>query len=361
MPRFFVRLVMVHHGGGCLTGTVIDSANPELASAAFLAAMPKAELHVHLEGTLDPAQRSRFAARNGMAVADDAPAAYTDLTGFLAAYYPAMDVLQTEQDFYDLAYAYLATAAGQQVRHAEMFFDPQAHTSRGIPFSSVVTGYHRAVVDAERDLDIGGHLIMCILRDHSVESAAQTLEASLQFKNWIVGIGLDSDERGNPPAKFALVFARARDEGYLLTMHCDVDQADSVEHIRQAVEDIRVDRLDHGTNIVDDPRLVALVVERGIGLTSCPLSNAVVSSGDKSAEIAQLLRAGAKISVNSDDPAYFGGYVTENLVALAGSGLFSRDDFVRLQRNAFETAWIPSVERDAHLAALEEFVAGWRG
>jgi len=360
MPRFFVRLVMVHRARGCLTDTVIDTATPEPPTAAFLAAMPKAELHVHLEGTLEPEQRAVFAARNGMTLADDAPATFTDLTTFLAAYYPAMDVLQTEDDFYDLAYAYLEKASGQGVRHAEMFFDPQAHTSRGIPFSAVVTGYHRAVVDAERDLEIGARLILCILRDHSVESAADTLEASLAFKHWIAGIGLDSDERGNPPAKFALVFARARDEGYLLTMHCDVDQADSIEHIRQAVEDIRVDRIDHGTNVVEDPALVALLIERGIGLTSCPLSNAVVSSGGKAVEIAALLRAGVKITVNSDDPAYFGGYVTENLLALAAATDLTRADFVRLQRNAFEIAWISSVERDAHLAALDAFVAGWR-
>jgi adenosine deaminase len=345
---------------GCLTDTVIDTATPETPSAAFLAAMPKAELHVHLEGTLERRQRVVFAARNGMTIDDDQPAAYTDLTSFLAAYYPNMDVLQNEQDFYDLAYAYLAKAADQGVRHSEMFFDPQAHTGRGIPFSAVVTGYHRAVVDAERDLAIGSRLIMCVLRDHSVESAADTLEASLPFKSWIVGIGLDSDERGNPPAKFARVFAKAREEGYLLTMHCDVDQADSVEHIRQAVEDIGVDRIDHGTNIVEDPRLVGLVIERGIGLTSCPMSNAVVSSSDKADEIVALLHAGVKISVNSDDPPYFGGYITENLLALAASTSLARADFVRLQRNAFETAWISSVERDAHLTALEQFAAGWR-
>jgi len=331
-------------------------------NAAFIAGMPKAELHVHLEGTLERSQRVEFAVRNSMPAPDaDGADSFTDLTTFLAAYYPNMSVLQTEHDFFDLAYAYLAKAAGQGVRHAEMFFDPQAHTTRGIDFSTVITGYHQAVVSAERDLGIDARLILCILRDLSVESAMQTLESSLRFKHWIVGIGLDSDERDNPPSKFAGVFARARDEGYLITMHCDVDQANSIEHIRQAIEDIGVDRIDHGTNIVEDERLVALARDRGIGLTSCPLSNAVVSEGAKAHEIVALLRAGVKITVNSDDPAYFGGYVTENLLSLAASTDLSRDELVQLQRNAFEIAWISGVERDAHLDALESYAAEWVG
>ena len=321
--------------------------------------MPKAELHVHLEGTLERAQRLEFAERNGIELPASDTAVFTDLTSFLAAYYPNMTVLQTERDFFDLAYAYLTKAASQGVRHTEMFFDPQAHTSRGIPFSTVITGYHEAVVTAERDLDISAQLILCILRDHSVESAMETLEESLRYKHWIVGIGLDSDERDNPPSKFALVFAKARAEGYLLTMHCDVDQANSIEHIRQAIEDIGVDRIDHGTNILEDPRLVALARERGIGLTSCPLSNAVVSDSGKAPELVELLRAGVKITVNSDDPPYFGGYVTENLLALAATTDLTRAEFVQLQRNAFEISWIAAPHRDAHLAALDAYAAGF--
>ena len=344
----------------CLT----DRVKPDTSlavTAAFIAGMPKAELHVHLEGTLERPQRAEFAARNGLPVPDDGVDSFTDLTSFLAAYYPNMTVLQTERDFFDLAYAYLVKASSQGVRHTEMFFDPQAHTSRGIDFATVVTGYHRAVVSAERDLGIDARLILCILRDHSVESAMETLESSLRFKHWIVGVGLDSDERDNPPAKFAAVFARARDEGYLITMHCDVDQANSIEHIRQAIEDIGVDRIDHGTNIVEDARLVSLARDRGIGLTSCPLSNAVVSDGGKTEEIVALLRAGVKITVNSDDPPYFGGYVTENLLSLVDTTDLTRDEFVQLQRNAFEIAWITRVERDAHLLALETYVDEWAG
>jgi len=359
MTRFFVRLVMVRAPPGCLTEPVISRTEPDEATAAFLAGMPKAELHVHLEGTLEREQRLEFAARNGVELPASDTAVFTDLTSFLAAYYPNMTVLQTERDFFDLAYAYLTKAAAQGVRHTEMFFDPQAHTSRGIDFSTVVTGYHGAVVAAERDLDISAHLILCILRDHSVESAMETLVESLRYKHWIVGIGLDSDERDNPPSKFALVFARARSEGYLLTMHCDVDQANSIEHIRQAIEDIGVDRIDHGTNILEDPRLVALARDRGIGLTSCPLSNAVVSTSGKAPELVELLRAGVKITVNSDDPPYFGGYVTENLLALAATTDLTRAEFVQLQRNAFEISWISKVHRDAHIAALDAYVAEW--
>jgi adenosine deaminase len=357
MTRFFVRLVMVRASPGCLTEPVITTTEPDEAIAAFIAGMPKAELHVHLEGTLEPLQRLEFAERNGVPLPEDDVAVYTDLTSFLASYYPNMTVLKTERDFFDLAFAYLTKAASQNVRHTEMFFDPQAHTSRGIPFATVISGYHEAVVRAERELDISARLIMCFLRDHSAQSAMDTLVESLSYKHWIVGVGLDSDERDNPPSKFAAVFARARQEGYLLTMHCDVDQPNSIEHIRQAIEEIGVDRIDHGTNILEDPRLVALARDRGIGLTSCPLSNAVVSDGGKAREIAELLRAGVKITVNSDDPPYFGGYVTENLLAVAAAAGLSRDELVRLQRNAFEISWISSVDRDAHLALLDAYDA----
>jgi adenosine deaminase len=268
-------------------------------------------------------------------------------------------VLQTERDFFDLATAYLARAAAQGVRHVEMFFDPQAHTSRGVPFSEVIGGYRRAVELAGSESGISALLVLCFLRDHSVESAFATLEQSLPYREWIVGVGLDSDERDNPPAKFAGVFARARAEGYRLTMHCDVDQADSIEHIRQAVVDIGVDRIDHGTNIVEDAGLIALVRDRGIGLTCCPLSNAVVSDGGKTKELVELLRAGVKVTVNSDDPPYFGGYVLENLRFVSETTDLGADDFVRLQRNAFEISWIPDATRDRLLAELDAYVAGF--
>ena len=324
---------------------------------SFIAGMPKAELHLHLEGTLEPALLATLAARNGVEVPIP-DGAFTDLTSFLGQYYAAMGALLTEQDFYDLAFAYLVKAHEQNIVHAELFFDPQAHTSRGVAFDAVIGGYHRAVEAASLEFGIDAALVMCILRDHSVESAEQTLTEAFAYKQWIVGIGLDSDERDNPPSKFAAVFARARAEGFRLTMHCDVDQVGSIENIRQVLEDIGVDRMDHGTNIIEDARLVDLVRERGIGLTCCPLSNAIVSEGMKATEIVGLLRAGVRVTINSDDPAYFGGYLTENLLALAATTDLDLDELVQLQRNAFEVSWISEEKRTAFLDALDAYSGG---
>ena len=326
---------------------------------SFIVGMPKAELHLHLEGTLEPVLARALAERNGIPM-EIGENTFTDLTTFLAVYYPRMTVLVTEQDFYDLAWAYLEKAHSQNVIHVEMFFDPQAHTSRGVAFATVIEGYHRAVMAARSELGMSAQLIMCILRDHSVDSAAETLEASVFYKDWIVGIGLDSDERDNPPAKFTEVFARARAAGYRVTMHCDVDQVGSIENIRQVIEDIGVDRIDHGTNILEDVGLVDIARERGLGFTSCPLSNGVVSEGMKSVEIVELLRGGLKVTINSDDPAYFDGYLTENLLALAAITDLDEDEFVRLQRNAFEISWVDEGTRDQFLASLDGYVRASR-
>ena len=331
--------------------------------AEFVAGLPKCELHLHLEGTLEPDLKLALAARNGIDIGQTtveqvrATYQFDSLASFLAVYYPAMDVLVTEQDFYDLAFAYLTRAAAQNVRYAEVFFDPQVHVGRGVPFESVVRGYHRALQDAERELGVAGALIMCIVRDLPADSAMATLEAALPYKDMILGLGLDSDERGNPPAKFADVFARGRAEGLRLTMHCDIDQENITEHIRQALEDIRVERLDHGTNVVEDPRLLEIVRQRGLGLTCCPISNGFVTSDMKASVIAALLREGIRVTVNSDDPAYFGGYVAENLVALAEAAALTPAELVQLERNAFEVAWLPDDRRARHLAELDEYAA----
>ena len=331
--------------------------------AAFAHGLPKAELHLHLEGTLEPELKFELAARNGIELAETtveqvrATYDFTDLTSFLAVYYPAMQVLQTADDFHDLAWAYLQKAASQGVVHAEMFFDPQAHTSRGVPFGEVIGGYRRAIVRAERELGVSGELILCFLRDFSAEYAMATLMEALAYKPWILGVGLDSDERGNPPEKFAAVFARARTEGFLLTMHCDIDQVGSIDNIRTVLEDIAVDRIDHGTNIVEDPALIALAIERGIGFTTCPVSNSFVTEQMKADEIVQLLRAGAKVTVNSDDPAYFGGYVGDNYVALAEQASLSPAELAQLARNSFEASWLTPARRGAYLAAVDAYAA----
>ncbi|CAN5718479.1 adenosine deaminase [soil metagenome] len=329
----------------------------------FIDGLPKCELHVHLEGTLAPDLKLALAERNGLDIGQstvaevEATYEFDSLTSFLAIYYPAMDVLVTADDFRDLAYAYLTKAASQGVRYVEMFFDPQAHTGRGVPFATVISGYHQAIVQAQAELGISGELILCFLRDLSAEFAMATLMEALPYKEWIIGIGLDSDERGNPPTKFAKVFARARQEGWMLTMHCDIDQVGSIEHIRQALEEIGVDRIDHGTNIVEDPALVAQAKAKGIGFTCCPVSNSFVTSDMKATEIVSLLRDDVRVTVNSDDPAYFGGYMTENYAALATHAGLSAEEVLKLACNAFEVAWLTPRARDGYLAELEAYAA----
>ena len=284
-----------------------------MTTGAFIHDLPKCELHVHIEGTLEPELKFSLAERNGLALpyrdAAEMRAAYVfhDLPSFLTLYYGGMDVLLTEPDFYDLAMAYLTKAHAQNVLYAEIFFDPQAHTSRGVSFDTVIRGLRRAQMDAEARLGVRSQLILCFLRDWSAEFAMATLLESLPYKEWIVGVGLDSDEKGNPPMKFAAVFARARREGYLLTMHCDVNQENSVSHIWDCIDRIGVDRIDHGVNALEDPALCARLAARKTALTVCPISNAFVTDGPQTDVVARLLDLGVRVTINSDDPAYFGG------------------------------------------------------
>ena len=329
----------------------------------FIAGLPKCELHLHIEGTLEPELKFELAGRNGLELpyssVEEMRAAYAfdSLTSFLKVYYEGMQVLRTEPDFYDLAMAYLRKAAEQNVRYAEIFFDPQAHTSRGVPFDVVIRGLRRALMDAEARLGVRAQLIMCFLRDFQAEYAMATLLESLPYKEWIAGVGLDSDEKGNPPVKFKAVYERARQEGYLLTMHCDVDQENSIEHIRQAVEDIGVNRVDHGVNILEDQRLVEVVLERGMGLTCCPISNGYVTDSMKAEAIRKLMDLGVRVTINSDDPAYFAGYVGENLEALQGALQLTREELAQLERNAFEITWLPRHLKDAYLAEVDAYLA----
>jgi adenosine deaminase len=328
---------------------------------SFIQGLPKAELHLHIEGSLEPQLRFKLAERNAMALPsrdiDEMRSAYIfhDLSSFLPVYYDAMSVLQKPQDFYDLAWAYFERAASANIRYAEIFFDPQAHTSRGVEFHSVISGLRGAVLDARRLLGVRGQLIMCILRDQSAEYAMATLLESLPYKDSIIGIGLDSDERANPPTKFAAVFARARSEGYRLTMHCDVDQLNSTDHIRQCLEVIGVDRIDHGINILESPELVAEAAQRGIGFTVCPISNRYVTGNLKATELKRMLDLGLKVTVNSDDPAYFAGYLTENLESVASSAALTRAQLVQLEQNAFDIAWLPTETREEFLAELDQY------
>jgi len=267
-----------------------------------------------------------------------------------------MGVLLKEVDFYDLAYTYFAKAHSQKVRYAEVFFDPQAHTSRGVSFEVVINGIRRAQDAAREAFGLKSALIMCFLRDMSADSAMQTLEQALPWREWIIGVGLDSDERDNPPAKFAGVFERARTEGFLRTIHCDVDQQDSVAHIWQTL-DIGVDRIDHGVNCLEDHALVDEIKKRGLALTVCPISNRYVATDLKAKQIAKMLDLGLKVTVNSDDPAYFPGYMNENLIATQQAVDLSREQMLQLAVNAIEGSWLSQDERAPYLADLKNYVA----
>ena len=331
--------------------------------AAFIEQMPKAELHMHIEGVLEPELKLKMAARNGIELpyesVDDPAAMYdfNDLATFLDTRYEGDTVLITETDFYDLAMAYFETVARENLVYAEIFFDPQAHTTRGVEFSTVIEGLHRAQVDAERRLGIESHLIMCFLRDLSAESAREALEQASPYRDWIIGVGLDSDEHQNPPAKFADVFTAAAAEGYRLTMHCDVDQENSVAHIWQAIDDIGVERIDHGVNALDERALVQQITSRQIGQTVCPISNRYVVQDSRSRDIKRMLDEGMLPTVNSDDPAYFRGYMNENLAVAQYDGGLSAEEVGQLMRNAFAMSWTTDTRRQAYLAALDEYLA----
>ena len=331
--------------------------------ASFIEGLPKAELHLHIEGTLEPELKFALAGRNGLelpyASVEEARAAYdfNDLTSFLVGYYEGMSVLLTEPDFFDLAMAYFRKARSQNVVYAEIFFDPQGHTSRGVAFDTIIEGFQRARREAEGSLGIRSELIMCFLRDMSAESALETLEQSLPHKDGIIGVGLDSDERGNPPTKFKEVFARARDEGYRLTMHCDVDQENSVDHIWQCLNEIGVERIDHGVNALEDDALIEEIKSRGLGLTVCPISNGYVTDGLKSDEVKRMLDRGVRVTINSDDPAYFLAYVNENLVALQEAANLTRDEMVQLAKNGFMISWLPDDEKARYLNAVDAYAA----
>jgi len=328
----------------------------------FIDTMPKAELHVHLEGTLEPDLSFALAAKNGIELPYDSPEAllraydFTDLPSFLAIYYKAMNVLQDESDFFALTWAYLQKAKEQNVVYVEMFFDPQAHTSRGVAFDTVIRGIHRAQEKASAELGMEARLILCFLRDLSAESAMETLRQAIPWRDWLIGVGLDSDEKNNPPLKFAAVFRKARELGFKLTMHCDVNQQNTLVHIGQVLHDIGVDRIDHGVNSLEDPALCATIRDRGLGLTVCPVSNRFCVQSLTAVEIRRMLQLGMRATVNSDDPAYFRAYMNENLNALQDEGGLTRDEIVQLVRNSFTVAWMDDARRAGYLDQLQRHV-----
>ena len=330
----------------------------------FLRGMPKAELHVHVEGTLEPELIFAMAARNGVALPYPDPKAlgeayaFTDLQSFLDLYYAGASVLRTERDFFEMASAYLARAARENVVRAEIFFDPQTHTARGVEMSTVVGGLWRACEEA-RGLGVHADLILCFLRHLSEREAFETLEAALPYRDRILGVGLDSSERGHPPEKFARVFARCRTLGMHVVAHAGEEGPPS--YIEGALEVLRAERVDHGVRCLEDPALVARLVRDRIPLTVCPLSNVRLRVFDRLSDhvLGRLLEAGVPATVNSDDPAYFGGYLNQNL-----SEVFSALDLdgraaYRLSRNGLEAAFVEPSERRALLERLDAFAAGF--
>ena len=311
----------------------------------FIAALPKAELHLHIEGTLEPELMFELARRNNIALPHESVAAlrraynFSDLQSFLDLYYQGAGVLQTQQDFYDMTAAYFRKAASQSVRHAEIFFDPQTHTARGIDFGTVIRGIHEAQRDAQRDLGVTSKLILCFLRHLDEEDAIATLDAAMPFREWIAGVGLDSSERGHPPSKFARVFARARAEGLLVVAHAG--EEGPPQYIREALDILHARRIDHGVRCLEDDALVDRLVAEQIPLTVCPLSNVRLRVFDTMRDhpLRTMLKRGLKVTINSDDPAYFGGYINENYLAVAEALDLTRAELEQLARNSFEASF----------------------
>jgi adenosine deaminase len=333
-----------------------------MSESGFIERLPKAELHLHIEGTLEPAMMMDLAERNGVVVPFDSVAAlsaayrFGNLQDFLDLYYLGMRVLITEQDFHDLTWAYLTRARQQNVRHAEIFFDPQAHTRRGVPFATVIDGIHQALRDAETKLGISTRLIMCFLRDLSPDDAMATLTEALPYGDRLAAVGLDSAERGNPPNRFAQVFARARAEGLLAVAHAG--EEGPADYVRQALDILRVDRIDHGNRVLEDEALVRRLALTGIPLTVCPLSNLKLGGVRDMAShpLREMMARGLMVTVNSDDPAYFGGYVNENYRSVqSGLGL-SDAALCRLARNSFEASFLPQPAKRALIAELDRYV-----
>jgi adenosine deaminase len=333
---------------------------------SFARDVPKAELHLHIEGTLEPELMFELAARNRVSLpfsdVETVRQAYVfeDLQSFLDIYYAGCTVLVTEQDFYDLTAAYLSRAVSQGVRHAEIFFDPQTHTERGVAFETVIMGIHRALEDGLSDLGISSRLILCFLRHLSGEAALSTLEEAEPFVSWITAVGLDSSERGNPPSKFVAAFRRAREMGLSAVAHAG--EEGPPEYIWEALDLLGARRIDHGVRCLEDERLVQRLVAEQVPLTVCPLSNVKlrVFSSVREHNILELLRRGLLVTVNSDDPAYFGGYVADNLSAVADAFDLEEVDMASLARNSFLASFLDDSAKEQQIAAIDQMTASGR-
>jgi adenosine deaminase len=325
--------------------------------------LPKSELHIHIEGSLEPELLFALARRNGVRLAHDSIESlrrayrFDRLQDFLDLYYEGMSVLRTEEDFYDLARAYLGRAHAENIRYVEMFFDPQAHTARGIPYSAVIDGLHRAILEAAVERGVTARLIMCFLRHLDEADAERTLDAALAHRDKFIGVGLDSTELGNPPGKFKRVFRRARDAGLLLVAHAG--EEGPPHYVWEAIDELGVDRIDHGNRSMEDAALVARLARDRIPLTLCPLSNlrlrVVAELGGH--PLKRMMEKGLVVTVNSDDPAYFGGYLSQNYRAISKALGLGRDEIATIIRNGWIASFMAKAEKEAALRAYESALA----
>ena len=326
----------------------------------LIQALPKAELHVHIEGTFEPELMFAIAQRNQIQIpyqsVEEVKQAYNfhNLQSFLDIYYAGAKVLVHEQDFYDLAWAYFEKCAEDRVVHTEMFFDPQTHTERGVEFATVIAGLKRACQDAQQKLGISSQLIMCFLRHLSEEKAFETLEQALPFKDEIIAVGLDSSEVGHPPAKFERVFAKAREAGFLIVAHAG--EEGPPEYIWEALDLLKVNRIDHGVRSEEDKQLMARLIAEKMPLTVCPLSNLklCVVNDMKEHNIRRLLQQGVHVTVNSDDPSYFGGYMNDNFIAIQQALDLSNEELKQLAINSFEASFISDQEKQKWIAEIKK-------
>ncbi|MNR83736.1 Adenine deaminase [compost metagenome] len=335
------------------------------AMRSFIEGLPKTELHLHIEGTLEPELLFALAQRNNIELPYDtveslrAAYAFTDLQSFLDLYYAGANVLRTEQDFYDMTAAYIAQARADQVRHAEIFFDPQTHTERGIPMATVFAGIARALRQARDEHGFSSVMIMSFLRHMSEAEAFITLEQALplreQYADLWSAIGLDSSERGNPPEKFQRVFARCRELGFRVVAHAG--EEGPAAYVSDALDLLQVERIDHGVRSEEDPALIERLIKLRMPLTVCPLSNLKLCVVDdmRQHNLARLLRAGVAVTVNSDDPAYFGGYMNANYLAVASALALSREELVQLARNGIAASFISTAEKERLSIELEQY------
>ncbi|UIJ74780.1 adenosine deaminase [Acinetobacter sp. SH20PTE14] len=325
----------------------------------LIRALPKAELHVHIEGTFEPELMFAIAQRNNIAIpyqsVEELKEAYNfhNLQSFLDIYYAGANVLIHEQDFYDLAWAYLEKCAEDHVVHTEMFFDPQTHTDRGVAFETVLNGLQRACNDAKVKLGISSHLIMCFLRHLSEDAAFSTLEQALPYKDQIIGVGLDSSEVGHPPSKFERVFAKAREAGFLIVAHAG--EEGPAEYVWEALDLLKVNRVDHGVRSEEDPVLMQRLIAEKMPLTVCPLSNLKLCVVNDMADhnIRRLLQQGVHVTVNSDDPSYFGGYMNDNFIAITEALDLSNAELKQLAINSFEASFISDAEKQTWIKKIE--------